>query len=283
MDAPLTRVPEENPNEAGSLASELTHAYMQMTGFHRDQMHLGAGEADRAARGLNQTPDEALTDLIRIRERAPDQVSWGDLQRLVNYDPHEMTAARAQLRSEAREELASGHRTARALEWNGRPFDRARFLAIRDSFRETTPPQSGIEAALVETAAAAYSDFLQRTEQVHLQEASEVACERDSLERHGSWSPARLSAAQAIEQSAKMAEQAHSRFLRTVKMLHEWQRSSPALYVGTAAQINVGQQQVNVAPPTRMRKRPVDLPKSTATIHRRRVRPRRQAVDAGKA
>ncbi len=53
--------------------------------------------------------------------------------------------------------------------------------------------------------------------------------------------------AEAIEQSAKMAERAHTRFLRTVKMLHELRRLSPTVYVGNAGQINVGSQQVNVA------------------------------------
>ncbi len=247
MDAQQTRVPEENPNEAGSLASELTHAYMQMSGFYRDQMHLSTGEADRVARGLDQTPDEALADLVRIRDRPPDQVTWFDLQRLVNYDPDEMVAAWAQLKAEARQELASGHRTAQALEWRGGPWQRARFLAIRDSFRESAPPRAGIEAALVDAAAEAYGDYLEWSEHLHTEAGSEVASQRDSLERHGSWSPARLSTAEAIEQSSKMLERAHKRFLQTIKMLHDLQRTSPTLYVSNAAQINVGQQQMNVA------------------------------------
>ncbi len=81
-----------------------------------------------------------------------------------------------------------------------------------------------------------------------MQVSSEVATEHDSLERHGEWSPVRLSTAEAIEQSAKMAERAHKRFLQTIKMLRELQRVNMALYVGSAAQVNVGQQQVNVVP-----------------------------------
>ena len=100
----------------------------------------------------------------------------------------------------------------------------------------------------MDSAAEAFGDYLGWTDQRHMQAGSEAATERDSLERHGIWSPARLSTAEAIEQSAKMAERAHKRFLQTVKLLHELQRSAPSLYVGHAAQINVGQQQVNVAP-----------------------------------
>ena len=55
----------------------------------------------------------------------------------------------------------------------------------------------------------------------------------------------RLSYAEAITQAVTRAERAHARFLRTVKMLHELRRA-PVLQIGHAAQINVGQQQVNV-------------------------------------
>ena len=247
METPQTRVPEEHLNEAGSLASELAHAYMQMSGFYRDQMHLSAGGADRAARGLDLTPEQALENLVRIRERAPEQVTWFDLQRLANLDPAEMVAVWTQLKGEARAELASGHRTALALEWNARPLDRARFLAIRDSFRDTTPPQNGVEAALLDVAAAAFNDFLEWTEQLHMQAGSEVATERDSLQRHGEWSPARLSYAEAIEQSSRMAERAHKRFLQTIKMLHDLQRTNATVYVGNAAQVNLASQQIIVA------------------------------------
>ncbi len=240
-------VPQVDPNEAGSLAGEMAHAYHQQTAFHRDKMHLSPSAADQAARGLDQTPEQALEDLVRIRERPPDQVDWGDLQRLVNYDPNEMVALWEGLKVGAREELASGHRTARALEWNGRPLDRARFLAIRDSFRETTPPQNGIEAALLDTAAEAFSDRLYWSELVHMQAGSEVASARDSIERHGEWSPARLSAAEGIEQSAKMAERAHKRFLQTIKLLHDLQRTNATVFVGHAAQVNLGSQQINIA------------------------------------
>jgi len=240
-------VPQVDPNEAGSLAGEMARAYQQQAAFYRDQLHLGAGEVDQAARGLDRTPEQALEDIARIRERPPDQVEWGDLQRLANLDPAEMVAVWTQLKGEARAELASGHRTALALEWNARPLDRARFLAIRDSFRDTTPPQNGVEAALLDVAAAAFNDFLEWTEQLHMQAGSEVATERDSLQRHGEWSPARLSYAEAIEQSSRMAERAHKRFLQTIKMLHDLQRTNATVYVGNAAQVNLASQQIIVA------------------------------------
>ncbi|MDQ3547581.1 MAG: hypothetical protein M3439_02075 [Chloroflexota bacterium] len=138
-------------------------------------------------------------DRQRIFERPADQVSWYDLSRLAERDAG---AAWARVRTEARREFASGHRTAQALEWRGGPWQRARFLAIRDSFRDSVPPQSGIESTLVETAAEAFGDYLEWSEHLHMQVSTEVTAERTSLERHGDWSPVRLSSAEAIEQSA---------------------------------------------------------------------------------
>jgi hypothetical protein len=257
-----------------SLASELASAYKQMVAFYHHQLELALPDADRRARGLDSTPEEAAADLARIRDRPPDQVPWFDLNRLVDRDPDAFAEVWSQIKRQARQELASGQRTAKALTWDGSPWDRARFLALRDSFREPIPPQSGIEAALVDSAAEAFADYLECSEYLHMQLGTEVTGERDRLARDGSWEPQRLSFAEAIERSSKLVERAHQRFLRTLKMLHEWRRSAPTLYVGSAAQINVGQQQVNVAQFTRTRRRPEDLPKSTAAIRRRRVRPR---------
>lgn len=75
-------------------------------------------------------------------------------------------------------------------------------------------------------------------------EHEEARSERDWL-----WRPQRLSYAAAIEQAARMAERAHARFLRTVKTLQDVRRMAATIYVGQAGQINVGSQQVNIAPP----------------------------------
>ncbi len=62
------------------------------------------------------------------------------------------------LKAAARDELDSGHRTAQALDWNGGPWERALFLAIRDSFRADYRPRPGFEAAMVDLAAEAFGD-----------------------------------------------------------------------------------------------------------------------------
>jgi hypothetical protein len=237
-------------NDVQSIASELARAYAHMAAFYRDQLQLPGQEADARARGLDLSSQEAAEDVARIRNRPPDQVNWFDLNRLAERDPELVAEVWSNLRMEARKELESGHRTAEALEWKGGPWARVRFLAIRDSLRQGSLPENGIEAALIDSAAEAFADYLEWTAHFHMLSGSEVESERRQVERDSRWSPPRLSMAQAIEQAAKLAERAHQRFLRTVKMLHELQRVSSTLYVTQAGQINVGSQQMNIAQPT---------------------------------
>jgi hypothetical protein len=102
-------------------------------------------------------------------------------------------------------------------------------------------------------------------------QSTEMESQRRRVERDGDWSPMRLSYAEAIEQAVSMAERAHKRFLQTVKLLHDLQRTSATIYVGSAGQVNVGQQQLNVASPTRGGHRSTDLPKSSVGSRRRRT------------
>jgi hypothetical protein len=262
MGRDVQAAPAREASEVESLAAELAQAYRQMAAFYRDQLQLTGPEADARARGRDMTPEEAAADTARIRDRPPDEVSWYDLNRLAERDPEAATAIWRRLRAAAGRELASGHRTAHALEWQGHPWDRARFLALRDRFRGDAP-MSGVEAALIDSAAEAFSDYLEWSEHLHMLASTEAAGERSRLDRDGYWEPPRLGSAETLERASRMAERAHGRFLRTVKLLTELRRSEPTLYVAPARQINVGGQQVNVAAPTDG-DAARDLPKSSA-------------------
>jgi hypothetical protein len=85
----------------------------------------------------------------RIPDLPPDQLSWFDLNRLAERDPNELAPIWQGIKAATRDELRSGHRTGDSLERQGGPWQRARFPALRDSFRQSTPPRSGIEAPLI--------------------------------------------------------------------------------------------------------------------------------------
>ena len=238
----LADVPAE-AGEADPLAVELAHAYGRMVTFYRDQLEMSGLEADARARGADDTPADAAADLAHIRARPPDQVSWFDLNRVVDRDPEALAEVWRALKAAARDELASGHRTAQALDWDGGPWERARFIAIRDGFRADYQPRPGIESALLDLASEAFGDYLSWSESLHRQASTEANIERNDLERLGKWKPQRIFSAEAMAESARMAERAHARFLRTIAALGEQRRAGP-VYVG---QVNVAPQQVNIA------------------------------------
>ncbi len=238
----------DDVTEADALATEVARAYRRMALFYRDQYGLTGPEADARARGTDDTPEEAAADLARIRDRPADQVSWFDLTRVLERDPDTMADVWRAIRAAARNELHSGHRTAAALDWSGNPWQRARFLAIRDGIRADHRPRSGLEAAMVDMASEAFGDYLAWSETVHRRASLDVEAEERDAEQHGHWKPQRVGWVESLEHAARMAERAHARFLRTVKMLTELRRAGP-VYVGQAGQVNVASQQVNVSRP----------------------------------
>ncbi len=242
MSALRAGVPDDYA-EANPLAAALAHSYGRMVTFYRDQLEMSGPEADARARGADGTPADAAADMERIRNRPPDQISWFDLNRVADRDPETFAELWRGLKTAARDELDSGHRAAQALDWDGRPWDCARFLAIRDSFRADYGPLPGVETALVDLAAEAFGDYLSWTESLHRQASTEAEIERNDLARHGKWKPQRIFSAEAQAESARMAERAHARFLRTIAALDELRRSEP-VYVG---QVNIAPQQVNIA------------------------------------
>ncbi|MDQ3614697.1 MAG: hypothetical protein M3412_10305 [Chloroflexota bacterium] len=236
----------DDAREAGALASELARAYRYMVTFYRDQLNMTGPEADARARGADDTSEAAAADLARIRDAPPDQVSWFDLNRVANRSPEAATDLWHGIKAAAREELASGHRAAQAHDWDGGPWQRARFLAIRDGFRADTPPRTGIESALLDMAAEAFSSWLQLSEHFQMMEGTEADLERSTLERNARWKPPHQTASEHTERIEHMAERAHLRMLRTIKALSDLRRVGSPVYVSRAEQVNVGQQQVNV-------------------------------------
>jgi hypothetical protein len=239
--------PEPEPvAEAGSLARELSRAYCAMLTYYQREYKLSPLDADAKARGA----DAASQDWARsqVMERPADEVSWWTLQHLVEQNPEMVEIAWNRIKDEARKELESGHRTAAALEWQGSPWDRARFLAIRSAFRESWGPLTGPEAALVDMLAHSFETYLKWSERLTLRAETEGQVEDDKLKREGYWQPPRIGVAESIEQAAVMAERAHKTFLRTLRSLQDVRRL-PAVLVASAEQVNVGGQQVNIAGP----------------------------------
>ena len=184
-----------------------------------------------------------------IRGATPDQLSWFDLRALTDEDPERGHAVWEWLKSEAVGELESGHRAATAVDsWPSRPWEPAHFLAIRDTFREEWRPRGGIESALLDTLALAFTAQLhwmsRHFTQVGIESMDEEAGHSSSNRR---WRRPRLTDAEATDQSAAMADRFDRLVLRTLRGLRDLRRYSPQVVVQQAGQVNVAEQQVNIA------------------------------------
>ncbi len=120
------------------------------------------------------------------------------------------------------------------------PWARAQFLAIRNSFREEWKPRGGVEDSLLDMMAQSYTNYLIWIGRLTVDETS------NNAKRDAYWQPPRLTAVEAMDQSAAMADRFHRIFMRTLRALRDLRRYNPAVIVQNAGQVNVGGQQVNV-------------------------------------
>jgi hypothetical protein len=227
-------------DEIGSLARELARGHNDLI----DQFQRYAGmEAAEAAEAAHTPHNHALE---RVRTAPPDQLSWSTLAQAAKHDPTVTRAAWERIKSAARQELASGHRTAKSLERAGTPWDRARFLALRDAFRDDWQPRGEVEAALIDLLAQSFGAYLHWSERLALYVDSQCETEDVKLKRDGYWMPPRVSEAQWMTWCAEQANTAHRRFVMTLKSLQDLRRL-PSVSIASVGQVNVAQQQVNVS------------------------------------
>jgi hypothetical protein len=235
-----TPTSRDRDDEIGSLARELARGHRDLIDQFQRYAGMDAVEAAEAAR----TPrDHALE---RVRTAPPDQLSWSTLAQAAQHDPTVTRVAWERIKDAARQELSSGHRTAKALEHGGTPWDRARFLALRDAFRDDWQPRGGVESALIDLLAQSFSAYLQWSERLSLYVDSQCETEDVKLKRDGYWMPPRVSEAKWMTWCAEQATAAHRRFVMTLKTMQDLRRL-PSLSIASVGQVNVAQQQINVS------------------------------------
>lgn len=237
----------EPADEVGSLARELGRAYDELIDSYKRSWRIETAEAIEKARTSRERALEmAATD-------PPDQLSWYTLSTLMEHDPGAALAAWERVKAAARKDLHSGHRTARSLEWGHGPWDRAGYLALREALWEDWQPRGGIEATLVDLMAHSFSLYLVWTERLTMYAHTESESEDVKLKKEGYWLPPRLNSATWMRWCSDQADGAHRRFLATLKTLHDLRRL-PGVTIATAAQVNIGREQVNLTthePPAR--------------------------------
>jgi hypothetical protein len=241
---PLTNPPAvQETQEAGTLAREMASAFRGLVEYEREVYRQTAPEALAKV----EAPVSAQYEASVLRGPA-DQVSWHGLEAVARKDPEAAARRWAEIKREALDELQSGHRAARALEgFQSDPWKRAQFLAIRQDLTQEWQPRNGIERQLIDTMAQAQTSMLFWQDRLTDFLMVESVEEKRSLKELGKWLPPRVSEHQAVEQAGAMVDRFNRIFLRTLRALRDLRRYTPVLIVQNAGQVNIGEQQVNVA------------------------------------
>jgi len=233
--------PAPTDAEISSVVRRLAAAYEANLRWRMKELKETAEDADRRTRAADD-PEQQL----RALSEPADEVSWYTLSPLIEADPEAGWAVWERVKAEAYDELVSGHRAALALCWNDSPWQRARFLAIRQAFVDEWQPRGGIELTLIDQMAQAHSLYLHWIEQAHMQASLEASSFDRQISQNGRWKPRQISAAESLDQSGQMAERWQKLFVRALRALRDLRRHAPPVVLaGPGSQVNVGQQQIN--------------------------------------
>lgn len=188
--APTANQPSFEPvpaDEVGSLARQLGRAYDELVKSFQRAYRIEAAEAIEKAR----TPRDRALEMAATDP--PEQVSWYTLAAAMEHDPAAALAAWQRVKEAAIQELRSGHRAAESLEWGNRPWDRARFFALRRAFREDLQPRGAVEATLVDLLTHHFALYLRWSERLTMYAETQGQSEDVKLKKEGYWMPPRMS------------------------------------------------------------------------------------------
>jgi hypothetical protein len=183
----------------------------------------------------------------RARNMPTREVSWYDISLLADGDIKEALEVWGRVRLLAIDEIESGLFSSEMV--GGRtPLERARFLAIRDSLRDSWQSKNGIESALLEMMAQTFSLYLYWTAIAHERATNRHDEQKKQVGRFESsgWKSPYQSEVDAIDQAHRLADGYNRQFLRTLRQLRDLRRYTPSVIVNNGGQVNVANQQVNV-------------------------------------
>jgi hypothetical protein len=220
------------------------------------QSFIGAIEFYKTEHGGKKPHDDAVKEALQnyewrrgyVAALLPQDVTWADLVAVADVDPDHALELWARLRVAADDELECGKRGAKTAGDNGNPYTVAQYLAIRDSFADQWQPQGGIESAMIDMLTMAFSLQMHWAKVAHDRTMRACDVQHDQLKRYksGGWKSPYQSEADAVDQAHRLADGYNRQFLRVLRQLRDLRRYAPVV-IQNAQQVNVGNQQVNVA------------------------------------
>jgi hypothetical protein len=220
------------------------------------QSFIGTINFYKSEFGGGKPRDEAVKEALQCHEwrrsyvegLSVQEVSWGHVSAVGEVNIEDALKLWSRVREAADDELASGKRGAKVAGENSKPYALAQYLAIRDSFADQWQPQGGIESAMIEMLAVSYSLWMYWSTVAHDRAMRVHDRQHEALKRFdaGGWKSPYQSEADAVDQAHRLADGYNRQFLRVLRQLRDLRRYAPVV-IQNAQQVNVGNQQLNVA------------------------------------
>ena len=183
-----------------------------------------------------------------VENPAVEEIQWRHLAAVAEKNIEDGYKLWLRIRESAADELASGSLTGKVVGNTSEPYERAQYLAIRDSFADEWQPRGGIESAMIDMLTVAFSLQMYWTTIAHKRVLQLHDAQKKDLNRYESkgWKSPYQYEADAIEQAHRLADGYNRQFLRVLRQLRDLRRYSPVVIQNNGGQVNVGAQQVNV-------------------------------------
>lgn len=186
--------------------------------------------------GKIPTPEERLQELLNY---STENVSFNQLMRLWIADSGMAEKYFGRVKNEAQREFSSGHMAAKVFEpvdWMNSVWNRAQFLAVRDTYIVEFMPEGGIEFSLVDMLVQCYfmqqywmEQTVKRTktnprresyEYAKWQEYKRQVAKAVQWESPGYWEIPYASELQCVENAANMVALFSSLYQKTLRQLN---------------------------------------------------------------
>lgn len=194
----------------------------------------------------------------QLLDASPANLEWRELSYVEQTEPGAGFEVYDHIKQAAWDDLESGQRAADVVA-SGiiRPWPRARYLALRESFIADWKPTGSMETRLIEMLAQLYTEY-EHWMEISVQRAA-VDCEqqRCQIKERGKWKAVTLTGEADLQQAADMADKFNRLFLRTLRQLVNLRRLAVPILINNPEQVNIatdGGQQANVVKKAKKKK-----------------------------
>lgn len=234
--------------EVEGVVATLGRAFRNTVNFYKAEYGGGMSHAD----AVKATEEMEEWRRKWAAEKPARELDWGEISALAEVSLGDGLAAWVRLKEAAENDLASGYRASQVLGGYPDAWTLAQFLAIRDSFCDEWQPRGGIESAMIDMLAVAFSLQMYWASIAHERATRRYDEQKEAVSRFevGGWKSPFQSEADAVDQAHRLADGYNRQFLRVLRQLRDLRRYTPPVIVNNGGQVNVaasGGQQVNVA------------------------------------